>query len=205
MAHQSANEVELRMHEMYFKNGEPDDCTMEAVTIAADDIKGIKWTLKMMKKALKEPVIWYGDRYPEVYVEEIEEEIEKIETPLSSFELARREIITKAIKMLHWENLAFDTADLFLEALFNSNCNIRINGDFNTGKSAIKLLLHNDFEKQMSEIEGENLIIIRNPNISKIAVYTLKGSRIDEEKQAFLKLSSSLNRLDNAISEFQSV
>jgi hypothetical protein len=69
MAHDSPHneEIYFLIHEVYYTKGKPDNYTQEAVTIGGDSLKGIKWVLRKMKRALKRPILWHGDRFPKKY------------------------------------------------------------------------------------------------------------------------------------------
>lgn len=68
MAHESKDEIYFEIHEVFYnKKGKPDGCTMNPVTVGGESKKGIKWTLKKMKKACKKPILWYGDKFPKEY------------------------------------------------------------------------------------------------------------------------------------------
>ena len=70
MAKQHRDYVYLEIHEVYYKNDIPTVCTENPVTIGAESIKSLKWTLKMMTKCLSSPILWYGEKFPNEYKEE---------------------------------------------------------------------------------------------------------------------------------------
>ena len=49
----------LGIHEVFYTNGEPDSCTLDPIDITSKDIKGIKWVLTNMAKAVKRPILDY--------------------------------------------------------------------------------------------------------------------------------------------------
>ncbi len=68
MAKEYEGEIYFDIHEVYYdKKGKPDGCTANPVSVGGYNKKGIKWTLKMMKKATKKPILWYGDKFPKKY------------------------------------------------------------------------------------------------------------------------------------------
>ena len=74
LAHKYQEEVYLQIHEvLYDENGIPNGYTAEPITIAAEDIKGIRWTLNKMKECLKKPILWAGDDFPKEYTNILEE------------------------------------------------------------------------------------------------------------------------------------
>lgn len=64
---QGDTEPYLQMHEVYYKEGKPNSYTEEPITIGSETRKGIKWSLKQMKRALKKPILWHGDKFPQKY------------------------------------------------------------------------------------------------------------------------------------------
>jgi len=61
------DEVYLQMHEVYYKKGKPKSYTTEPIIVGSEDKKGIRWSLRQMKRALKKPILWHGDRFPGKY------------------------------------------------------------------------------------------------------------------------------------------
>ena len=58
----------LEIHEVYYDNeGIPNSYTTKAVDVSAETLKGLKWRLKHMKRALKQPILWKGDMFPQEY------------------------------------------------------------------------------------------------------------------------------------------
>lgn len=69
LAHKYREEVYLQIHEVFYdENGIPNGYTAEPITIGAEDIKGIRWTLNKMKECLKKPILWAGDDFPKEYL-----------------------------------------------------------------------------------------------------------------------------------------
>lgn len=70
MAHIYGEEVYFKIHEVHYnKNGIPHLYSEDAIAIQGDTIKSLKWTLNKMKGCLKKPVLYYGERFPEEYLE----------------------------------------------------------------------------------------------------------------------------------------
>ena len=36
--------------------------------VGSYSVKGIRWSLRQMMKATTKPIIWYGEKFPEIYV-----------------------------------------------------------------------------------------------------------------------------------------
>lgn len=65
-------ELYFEIHSVYYdKDGKPNGFGEPGSTVYSDCIKGIKWTLKVMKEAAKKPVLW-GDKgkFPKKYKNE---------------------------------------------------------------------------------------------------------------------------------------
>lgn len=60
----------FQIHEVYYDdNGDPNGYTENAITVFSEEgVQGITEQMKIMKRALKEPVIWGGSRFPQEYV-----------------------------------------------------------------------------------------------------------------------------------------
>jgi len=68
LAHKHNEEIHFKIHEVFYnKKRKPNAHTMLPISIRGDNIKDIKWTLKMIKKCLKKPILWHGDKFPEEY------------------------------------------------------------------------------------------------------------------------------------------
>jgi hypothetical protein len=67
LAHQIGDNIYFKVHEVHYSNKKPTLYSAEPVIIDGENIKTIKWTLKKMKKCLKEPILWAGERFPEEY------------------------------------------------------------------------------------------------------------------------------------------
>ena len=67
LAHEHRGEIELRIHEVYYKDGKANGYTENAVSIGGEDLKAITWTLNKMKECRKKPILWAGDKFPNEY------------------------------------------------------------------------------------------------------------------------------------------
>jgi hypothetical protein len=66
LAHETDGRVYLRIHEVYYdKNGVPDGYTGEAVSVGAETLKDITWTLNKMLESRSKPILWAGERFPD--------------------------------------------------------------------------------------------------------------------------------------------
>ena len=65
--------LECNIYEVYYDDdGVPNGCTMNAVTPGGFDMKlggfdDLISTLDWMKLATEKPILWYGDKFPQVY------------------------------------------------------------------------------------------------------------------------------------------
>jgi hypothetical protein len=64
LAHESKEEVYFQIHEVYYTDNKPDGYTANAVSVGGDTLKSINWTLNKMKEAIKKPVLWSGEKFP---------------------------------------------------------------------------------------------------------------------------------------------
>lgn len=63
------SEIELAIHEVYYDDyGIPNGYTAEK-TVSGESVKSLRWSLNKMKDALKKPILWSGERFPEPYIE----------------------------------------------------------------------------------------------------------------------------------------
>jgi hypothetical protein len=67
LAHRDGDGVYLRIHEVYYKRGKPTSYALDPSTVNGLNKKEIRWSLKQMKRAMKQPVLWHGDRFPKKY------------------------------------------------------------------------------------------------------------------------------------------
>lgn len=58
----------LQICEVYYDNkGNPEAYTDRNGTISSEGLKGLKKMLKMYKEALKQPILYAGDKFPQEY------------------------------------------------------------------------------------------------------------------------------------------
>lgn len=67
IATQHNGETCLAIHEVYYHEHKPCGLTEQPVYIGGNTIKDLRWTLNRMKEALKKPVLWGGDKFPQEY------------------------------------------------------------------------------------------------------------------------------------------
>ncbi len=66
--HKYAKEASLNIYEVYYnEEGVPNGYAEDPATVEGGSIKGFKWTLKHMKKCLKKPILYCGERFPDEY------------------------------------------------------------------------------------------------------------------------------------------
>ena len=64
LAHENNGEVYFQLHEVYYKEEIPDGYTANPITVGSETLKGIKWTLNKMQEAVKKPILWAGEKFP---------------------------------------------------------------------------------------------------------------------------------------------
>lgn len=63
-----SGDVEFDIHEVYYdERGEPNAYTENPISVGGDSIKSLRWQLNKMKECLKKPILYHGDRFPEIY------------------------------------------------------------------------------------------------------------------------------------------
>ena len=76
LAHEDGPDIYLAIHEVYYNdNGTPDSYTENPVTVGGNSHKEVFEVLKMMTKGALSPVLWVGERFPEEYVEQKDNEL----------------------------------------------------------------------------------------------------------------------------------
>ena len=61
-------ETWFSIHEVYYdKDGKPEGPTKNAIAVAGNSKKELKWTLNEMRKCLGKPFLWGDDRFPQEY------------------------------------------------------------------------------------------------------------------------------------------
>jgi len=53
----SPPEIYYQIHEVHYRKGKPIMWTQDPIPVGGDDIKSIRWVLKMMNKCLKKPIL----------------------------------------------------------------------------------------------------------------------------------------------------
>ena len=64
LAHENNGEVYFQMHGVYYKEEVPNGYTANPITVGSETSKGIKWTLNKMQEAVKKPILWAGEKFP---------------------------------------------------------------------------------------------------------------------------------------------
>lgn len=65
----SSDDIELSLHEVYYdSDNNPETYTLHPVGISGDSLEDLQWALDKARECLGEPILWAGDRWPEVYV-----------------------------------------------------------------------------------------------------------------------------------------
>ena len=64
LAHENNGEVYFQLHEVYYKDEVPNSYTANPITVGSESLKGIKWTLNKMQDAVKKPILWAGEKFP---------------------------------------------------------------------------------------------------------------------------------------------
>ena len=63
--------VMLQIHEVYYDDelNNPSGYSENAVSIEGLYLKDLVWTAIKIRKCLKKPILWGGDKFPEEYIE----------------------------------------------------------------------------------------------------------------------------------------
>lgn len=68
LAHVTKEETLFEIHEVYNdEKGVPNGYTKNAVSVSAENLTDINWTLEKMKDCTKKPILWAGDKFPKEY------------------------------------------------------------------------------------------------------------------------------------------
>lgn len=70
LAYTNEPEVRLVMHEVYYEDDIPVRYDPLPATVDGFDLSTVKFNLNGMKRALEEPILMYGDEFPNEYVPE---------------------------------------------------------------------------------------------------------------------------------------
>ena len=66
LAHVNNNEVYFQIHEVDYTDNVATSYTINPITVGGNDLNEIAWTLNKMQDAIKKPIIWSGDRFPNI-------------------------------------------------------------------------------------------------------------------------------------------
>lgn len=58
----------FQIHEVYYEGDKPVSYTDKPITISSDNFNHLDGILDKIKQALNQPVLHYGDKFPEEYV-----------------------------------------------------------------------------------------------------------------------------------------
>jgi len=64
LIHENEGEIYFKIHEVYYKDEIPFDYTIDPVIIESEKIKEIKWMLNKIQEAIKKPILWAGENFP---------------------------------------------------------------------------------------------------------------------------------------------
>lgn len=69
LAHQSLNgDIYFRIHEIHYNdNNEPTGYSNGVLGVEGESIDDINWTLEKIYQALKKPVLWSGEKFPQEF------------------------------------------------------------------------------------------------------------------------------------------
>lgn len=68
LAHQLKDEIVFKIHEVYYdENNNPKLYTKDPVSISEGSLEDVHITLIRMQACMWEPVLWYGDKFPQEY------------------------------------------------------------------------------------------------------------------------------------------
>lgn len=59
------------IHEVHYEDAKPVAYSAIATDVGGESIRSITWLLTKMMKARKKPILWYGDRFPEEFKEDV--------------------------------------------------------------------------------------------------------------------------------------
>ena len=67
LAHKDGDDYYYQIHEVYYDdNGNPESYTTNGVSVGAESINGIEWTLDKMKECLDKPILSV-ENFPDVF------------------------------------------------------------------------------------------------------------------------------------------
>lgn len=59
--------VEYKICEVYYGNDNVPNGYSDVVSLSGEDLESIEYILKKAKRAFKEPILYYGDKFPMEY------------------------------------------------------------------------------------------------------------------------------------------
>jgi len=66
LAHEQNNEFWIEIHEVHYnESGEPKAYSQNSAQPHAEDKKSMQWVLNKMQDALKKPILWAGEKFPQ--------------------------------------------------------------------------------------------------------------------------------------------
>lgn len=69
LVHVYKEETYFMVHEVYYnKDGVPDRYSAKPVRAGGEDLEDIENNIKKFMEALKKPVLWLGDKFPDEYI-----------------------------------------------------------------------------------------------------------------------------------------
>ena len=68
LAHEQHGEVYFQIHEVYYnEDGVPNGYTKNPIHVGGESLKAITWTLNKMKESRSKPILFAGDKFPQIY------------------------------------------------------------------------------------------------------------------------------------------
>jgi hypothetical protein len=67
LAKKNGDNVYFQIHEVYYTDKKPTSYTSNPITIGGENLEEVAWSLKKIKKALKKPILWEGEKFPKKY------------------------------------------------------------------------------------------------------------------------------------------
>lgn len=70
LAHEMDDDVTLAIHEVYHNDSkEPNGYSASSATVSGESIEGLQWTVSKMELAFSKPILYAGERFPQIYKE----------------------------------------------------------------------------------------------------------------------------------------
>ena len=67
MCQEYQGEMHYAIHEVHYENETPKSYTENPAALISDDIEGFSELLGFLQVALGKPILWKGDKFPEIY------------------------------------------------------------------------------------------------------------------------------------------